>query len=460
MAAPAASYRMPPGPRLPRWAQTLLFVFASRRFISAAYRRHGDLVSFSTHFDNRFVMVFGPDAIKQVFTGPPDVLHAGEANAVLGPVLGDRSVLLLDGVEHLHHRRLMLPPFHGARMQAYERVMREAADRAIDRWPVGRPFQLLPEMQALTLEVIMRAVFGIEDGASADELETAIRGMIEPFSNRAGLLVAMLSAGRFGDRGAMKRFEDRRRRVDELIYAEIARRREAADLAEREDILSLLLEARDEEGEPLTDRELRDQLVTLLVAGHETTATGLAWTFELLLRAPAVERRLRESLAAGGDDYLDAVVKESLRMRPVVPGVGRKLQAPFEVGGYLLPAGTELNPSIALMHRRSDLYPEPDTFRPERFLDPDTAPDTYTWIPFGGGIRRCLGASFATFEMGVVVRRVLERARLAAADPRPERVYQRGITLVPKHGARVVQPQAPAAASHSSAQADETLSRA
>jgi len=438
-------YSLPPGPRLPRSVQTALFLLASRRFINACYRRYGNLVSFSTRFDPRFVLVFGPEELKRVFTAPPDVLRAGEANALLGPILGERSVLLLDGAEHLRQRKLMLPPFHGERMRAYVEVMVEATDRAIDRWPVGEPFALMPEMQALTLDVIVRAVFGVEEGARSDELKAALRAMIEPLSRRVGLLILMLTGGRFGDRGAMQRFEQRRAQVDELIYAEIARRRAVADLDSREDILSLLLSARDPDGSPLTDRELRDELVTLLVAGHETTATGLAWTFELLMRNPAVRGRLEESLAAGSEEYLEAVIKESLRLRPVIPAVGRKVRAPFELGGYRLPPGTELNPNIALMHRRADLYPEPDTFRPERFLDPDSAPDTYTWIPFGGGTRRCLGASFATFEMRAVVRRVLERTRLEPAGTRPARVSRRGITLVPDRGARVLLAREPAA---------------
>jgi cytochrome P450 len=440
----SSAFSMPPGPPLPRLIQTLLFLLAPRPFIRAAHRRYGDLASFSTRFDERFVLLFHPRPIKQVFTSSPDVLRAGEANALLGRVLGDRSVLLLDGAEHLRHRRLMLPAFHGERMRAYERVMSDAADAALERWPVGEPFPLLPEMQAITLDVIVRAVFGIEDGRRANELKSALRAMIEPLANRVGILVLSLTGGRFGDRGAMRRFAERRRRVDELIYAEIDRRRQADDLDEREDVFSMLLGARDDQGSSLTDRELRDELVTLLIAGHETTATGLAWTFQLLLRNPDVLARLEASLAEGSDDYLDAVVKEALRLRPVIAGVGRKVSAPYELDGYRLPPGTEINPSIAVVHRRADLYPEPEDFRPERFLDPDTAPDTYTWIPFGGGIRRCLGASFATFEMRVVVRRVLERCRLEAVGRRAERIERRGITMVPEQGSLVVQAEAPA----------------
>jgi cytochrome P450 family 135 len=358
-------------------------------------------------------------------------------------VVGARSVLLLAGAEHLRHRRLMLPPFHGERMRAYEDVMRQAADRAIDSWPVGEPFTLLPWMQSLTLDVIMSAVFGVEEGPRAEELKRRVRAMVDPVGTRLGLLVMFLSSGRFGTQGGMERFQERRQAVDELIYDEIARRRAVPDLEQREDVLSMLLMARDEQGRALTDDELRDELVTLLVAGHETTATGLAWAFELLLRNPPVLERLRAALAGGDEAYLDAVVKETLRVRPVVPGIGRVVRGePFEVGGYVIPPGIEINPSIAAIHRRADRYPKPKTFRPERFLGPDV-PDTYTWIPFGGGTRRCLGASFATFEMRVVIRRVIERTSLAPLGRRPEKGVRKGVTIVPRRGVRAVQKAAP-----------------
>jgi cytochrome P450 len=428
---------MPPGPRLPRLVQTAGFLFFPRTFFDACRRRYGDAVTFGTAFDSRFVMLFHPDLVKQVFQGGNEQLRAGEANALLGPILGQRSVLLLDGAEHLRHRRLLLPPFHGRRMQAYEDTVRAAADRQIDAWPQGRELPLHPSMQALTLEVIMRAVFGMEEGPREDELSARIREMLDPISRPFSILLMTLTAGRFGpNRGATERFEAQRRRVDELLFAEIARRREAADLEERDDVLSALLLARDEDGDALTDQEVRDELVTLLVAGHETTATGLAWTFDLLLHTPAALARLRESLDAGEDEYLDAVVKEALRIRPVIPGVGRVVRGePFALDGYSIPPGVEINPSITTIHRRADHYPQPEVFRPERFLGPD-APDTYTWIPFGGGTRRCLGASFALMEMRVVVRRVLERCELVAVNG-PEKVQRRAITLVPKHGVRV-----------------------
>jgi cytochrome P450 len=432
---------MPPGPRLPRLLQTLGFIFAPAPFLDACRRRYGDVVTMGTLFDPKFVMVFDPEVVKTVFRGPHEQLRAGEANAPLGPVLGERSVLLLDGAEHLRHRRLMLPSFHGERMREYETVMTAAADRAIDSWPVGETFALLPSMQSLTLDVIMHAVFGLEDGPRQEELKRRVRTMLDPVGNRAAILLMLVSGGRLGVTGRVERFQRQRRAVDEMIYAEIARRRAAPDLAERTDVLSMLLLARDEEGEAMTDAELRDELVTLLVAGHETTATGLAWAFELLLRNPAARARAQAAATAGDTAYLDAVVKETLRRRTVVPGVGRVVRgAPFELNGYVIPPGIEINPSIAGMHRRGDSYPDPTAFRPERFLG-DDPPDTYTWIPFGGGTRRCLGASFATFEMRVVIARVLARTRLAAAG-RPERGVRKGVTIVPRRGVHALQ-QAP-----------------
>jgi cytochrome P450 len=403
--------------------------------LEACRRRYGDAVTFGTVFDNRFVMLFDPALVKTLFQGSNEQLHAGEANALLGPVLGDRSVLLLDGAEHLRHRRLMLPPFHGRAMQGYAETMREAADVEIDSWPVGEPFALLASMQSLTLRVIMRAVFGYTPGADSDALRARLRAMIAPLTSARRLPLALL-LGRLArdSRSGVDAFEAERRAVDELLYAEIERRRGEPDLAERDDVFSALVLARDEDGEPLTDREVRDELVTLLLAGHETTATGLAWTLDLLLHNPAVLDRARDA----DDAYLDAVVKESLRLRPVIPGVGRVVRGePFSLNGWKVPVGVEINPSIRVIHRRGDLYPEPSSFRPERFLG-EAAPDTYTWVPFGGGTRRCLGASFALMEMRVVLQRVLERARLRAVDPKPEKVQFRAITLAPRNGVRVV----------------------
>jgi cytochrome P450 family 135 len=414
-------------------------MFGGVRFLEACRRRYGDAVTMGTLFDSKFVMVFDPALVKQLFQGSNSQLHAGEANALLGPILGQRSVLLLDEDEHLRHRRLMLPSFHGKRMQVFADVMRDAADQEIDSWPVGEPFAVMPSMQSLTLRVIMRAVFGFEQGPAEDELRARLREMIEPIARPRGVLLMTL-VGRLGSRSsATEQFEARRRAVDELLYAEIARRRAAPDLDQRDDVFSMLLLASDEDGKRLSDEEVRDELVTLLLAGHETTATGLAWTFDLLLHSPEVLARAVDA----DDEYLDAVVKESLRIRPVIPGVGRVVRGgPFSLGRWRIPEGLEINPSIRVIHRRADLYPQPFAFNPERFLGPD-APDTYTWIPFGGGTRRCLGASFAQMEMRVVLRRVLERATLRAAVSTLDETSFRGITIAPKNGVRVVLERAP-----------------
>jgi cytochrome P450 len=426
---------------LPRWVQTAGFIVGGVRFLEFCRRRYGDMVTLGTLFDEGFVMLFDPALVKELFQGSNDQLHAGEANALLGPILGERSVLLLDGSEHLRHRRLLLPTFHGAQMRAWADAMRESADLEIDSWPVGEPFSIFASTQSLTLRVIIRVVFGYAPGAEADELQRRLRAMIQPVARPRGLFLAQLLQrfGTPGERKAVTQFEAQRRAVDELLYAEIARRRAEADLPERTDVFSALLLAEDEDGERLSDREVRDELVTLLLAGHETTAVGLAWTFDMLLHSPAVYKRASE----GDDEYLDAVVKESLRIRPVIPGVGRVVRGePFRLGGYEIPVGIEINPSIRVIHRRADLYPEPQAFRPERFLGPD-APDTYTWIPFGGGTRRCLGASFALTEMRIVLRRVLERAALRPADASLEKITFRGITLAPRNGVQVVQDRAP-----------------
>ncbi len=441
-----APAQLPPGPPLPRVLQTAGFIFGGPRFLNACRRRYGNAVTFSTLFDSKFVILFDPGLVKEVFQGSNEQLHAGEANALLGPVLGQRSVLLLDGAEHLRHRKLMLPPFHGARMSAYAQTMRRAADLEIDAWPVGEPFTLMPSMQALTLRVIVEAVFGYEEGSDAAELRTALRNMVEPISSPRGLpLIALL--GRFGNgRGVQQRFEQSRRVVDEMLFAEISRRRAEPDLAERDDVFSSLLLAQDADGRRLTDQEVRDELVTLLLAGHETTATGLAWTFDLLLHNAAALERAREL----DDTYLDAVVKESLRVRPVIPGVGRVVRGePFRLNGYTIPVGVEINPSIRMIHRRADLYANPARFDPDRFLVANP-PDTYTWVPFGGGTRRCLGASFAQMEMRIVLARILERApSLRAVDPEPAEVQFRAITLAPRGGVRVALDRSPQPASSS-----------
>lgn len=425
---------LPPGPRMPAALQALRYASDPLNFLIKLQRRHGDIFTVRFPYFGRLVYVTRPDLVKQVFTGSPAQMHAGEANAtVLEPALGPNSVLTLDDGPHMQQRKLLLPPFHGERIEAYGRLMREVTLQEMESWPVGEPFALRPHTQRITLAVIMRAVFGVHDEQRLVRFER----LIEEFSRRVNAVIAFPFLRRnLGPLSPWAKFLKARRAMDEFIYEEIAlRRAEAAAGGEHEDVLSLLLEARHEDGEPMSNEELRDELVTVLGAGHETTATGLAWAMERLLRNPEVLGRLRESIAAGEDDYLEATIKETLRTRPVIVDVARKLTAPLSMAGYELPAGTYVLPAIAALHNRADLFPEPEQFRPERYLDGKA--DTYAWIPFGGGVRRCIGAAFAEYEMQVVLRAILERAELSAPDPKPEKAKVRNITLAPGRGTRV-----------------------
>jgi cytochrome P450 len=320
-------------------------------------------------------------------------------------------------------------------MRSYEETMNEIVEAEIDSWPLNAEFPIHARMQAVTLEVILRVVFGISSGPRLDRLREML-GTVLTETAAPGRQVLGLALQRFGGRGMFAQFETQLREVDDLLLAEIAEHRERPDLEGREDILSMLMQAEFEDGTRMEDRELRDQLMTLLLAGHETTATALAWTFDLLLRHPAVLGRLRDSLEAGEEDYLRATISESLRLRPVIPLAGRRLSKELVADGIKLPEGTDVTPAIWLTHTRPDVYPEPFAFKPERFLD--DGPDTYAWIPFGGSVRRCIGATFAEFEMRVVLREVLTRCELSKADPRPERTGRRNITLSPKDGTPVV----------------------
>jgi cytochrome P450 len=395
------------------------------------WRRYGDVFSSRFPIFGRVVYVADPALVKEVFLGDATTFHAGEANTLaLGDALGDHSLLTLDEGRHLSQRKLLLPPFHGESVRRYVEVMAEATEREVATWPIGKEIQLRPRMQAITLEVILRAVFGVRDDARMD----LFRERIPPLGEATSILNWLPFMDRdLGGITPAARFRRALAAVDELIYAEIADRRAAPDGEDR-DVLSLLLRARHEDGSPMTDPELRDELMTLLTAGHETTATGLAWAFERLLRTPRVLARLTASLDDG--DYLDAVVKETLRVRPVVVDVARKLTRETEVAGWRLPAGTLVLPAIAVMHARPDLYDSPEEYRPERFLDSET--ESYAWIPFGGGVRRCIGASFAQVEMRTVLREVLRRVRLRAPSQRPERGVIRHVTVVPGRGARAV----------------------
>ena len=426
---------LPPEPRSSSLVQTLRWAFRPLPFMEECRRQYGD--SFSVKFlgfERPMVLISDPAAIKALYMERSHGLPPGR-NIILEPIVGPRSLLIQEGAEHLSRRKLMLPPFHGERMRSYEAVVEEIVAAEIDSWPLHREFPIHARMQAVTLEVILRAVFGVSEGPRLDRLRTMLETVLQETAAPAQQLIG-LATRRFGSGGPWARFEGKLREVDELLYAEIREHRSRGGLEQREDILSMLMLAEFEDGGRMSDEELRDQLMTLLLAGHETTATALAWSFDLLLRHRTALARLREELAAGDEEYLRAAISESLRLRPVIPLAGRRLATELVADGLTLPAGTDVTPAIWLTHTRADLYPEPFAFRPERFLE--SPPDTYGWIPFGGGIRRCIGASFAEFEMRIVLREVLTRCELRKASPAPEKTGRRNITLSPKAGTPVV----------------------
>ena len=434
MSAATATPALPPGPALPRALQTLRWGFRPLGFMQRCRERYGDVFTVKIAQEGTWVLLADPDDVKQVFTGDPTVFHAGEAAEILLPLVGNHSVLLLDEARHMRQRKLLLPPFHGKRMERYGELMREIAHAEVERWPRGEAMRLQPRMQALTLEVIIRAVLGVEDRERLEEHRAMLNWVLgHVFDPRSAVAITLLGPQRFARLPMVRRILAP---SDELLHEEIARRRKDPRLAEREDILSLLIQARDEDGSPMSDQELRDELVTLLVAGHETTATALSWAVERLVRHPDKLARLREEVAAGEDEYLDAVIKETLRLRPVLPLVVRMLTEPVEIGGHLLPKGVRVAPCIYLVHRREDVYPDPHAFRPERFVEQPAG--TYTWIPFGGGVRRCLGASFAQFEMKQVLAAIVTGLDLQPSRPDAERVRRRQITLSPSRGGEVV----------------------
>jgi cytochrome P450 len=372
------------------------------------------------------------ELVEQMFKWKPADYNVSEPRQVMEPVTGPSSILLLDGDRHLRMRKLTLPPFHGEAIAHYAQLIEEITAREIDTWRPGQTLRMRSVAQRITMEVIIRAVFGITDPARIAELQRVLPGLSSP---SPFLLLFQKDLGRHSPWGRFVRLRDR---VDGLLYEEIERRRRDPDGADRTDILALLLAARDENGEPLSDRELRDQLITLLLAGHETTATSIGWAFERLLRTPDALARLKREIDAGeSTEYLDAVIKETLRVRPVVSEVFRAPAVPAELGGYRFEPGTQLAVSILLLQYDPELYPpDPQAFRPERFLE--GAPEPYTWVPFGGGVRRCLGAAFATLEMKVVIATVLARAQPRASRARSETARFRGVTLLPSRGGEVV----------------------
>jgi cytochrome P450 family 135 len=432
---PASGPGLPDGPGLPRLVQAWLWLKRPVWFLDHCVRTYGDVFTMRLPLGMDLVHLTSPDLVKTVFGGGDDVLAAGEANAtILEPLVGPHSVLVLDGPEHMRQRKLMMPALHGDRMRAWQDTVRDITRAEIARWPAGRPFALRTGMQSITLEVIMRVVFGVDDSASRDDLRRHI-GRLNRLSRHPFLLFAT-SDRKLGRHSPWARFLRAREGLHAVLTAQIRRRREAPGLDQRTDVLSMLLLARDDQGSAMTDDEVRDELVTLLLAGHETTATSLSWAFDLLLHHPDALSRLTAELDGDGTEYLDAVITETLRLRPVVALVDRHVRQATRIGEHTIPAGAVLCPNIYLTQRREDLYESPAEFRPERFIG--QPPPRFGWFPFGGGIRRCLGASFATFEMRIVIPEVLSAVTLRPATPRPARIHREAVTFVPHNGARAV----------------------
>ena len=389
-----------------------------------AQRRYGDVFTTKLIPLGRVVAIADPALIKEVLTGDPDVFHAGDSNRrFLQPVLGSRGVLVLDGDDHMATRKRLLPPFHGKSIRRYEQVIREETERRVAQWPVGKTIRMDRETRAITLEVIMRTVFGAGDSPQLAELREVLGRVTHVTFIRSLWYVAPYLRVVPPWRGYARSV----RRAHELLSELISDRRAAPDLDERDDVLSLLIR-----GGEADEAWLRDQVMNLLAAGHETTTTGLAWAMELLARHPEIRAKARES----DDAYLDAVVTETLRIRTVIPGATRKLKQPVTIGPYRIEAGVTLLPMSSVVHMDPRVYPEPEVFRPERFLH--ERPGSYTWFPFGGGTRRCIGAAFAQTEMRVALRTILDRTDWEPAGRRPERQRNFHITLVPSRGARVV----------------------
>ena len=426
---------LPPGPRWPALLQTVALVRFRHQFVPAMHRRYGDVFTVRMMPQGQPLVLFTqPAHTKEIFAGDPEYFHAGKGNAVLGPIMGEHSLLLQDAAEHRRARRLLMPAFNGAALRGYRSVVAEVARAEVEHWVPGTPFRSLDRMNALTLEVILRVVFGVTD----EQRLARLRPLVNRTVNVSPAVLLGWGYPFLQRFGPWKATVANQRGLDEVMYAEIAERRAAGDLHERTDVLSRLLTVgEDADEQPLADEELRDQLVTLLLAGHETTASGLAWALYELGRDRAQLRRAQQATDDDGDDdYLEAVMKESLRLHPVIPMVVRQLVRPATIGGIDLPAGANVGPSILITHARPELHPEPSAFRPDRFLGP--GPEPFSWIPFGGGVRRCIGAGFSLMEGVAVLREVLRRYDVALPAGFTDRPKVRNITSVPRRGARIV----------------------
>ena len=424
---------LPPGPRWPSLLQSIGLLRFRHRFVPAMHHRYGDAFSIRVLPDARALVVFNrPEHVKEIFAGDPEVFHAGKGNAILGPVMGEHSLLLVDSGQHKRARRLLMPAFNGHALRGYEDLVTGLAKTEVGSWTPGRPFRSLDRMNALTLEVILQVVFGVTDEARLRELRPLVNRTVN-ISPVVFLGWGIPALQRFGP---WKATVENQVELDRVIFGVIAERRAARDLAERSDVLSRLLQVRDDDDRGLTDEELRDQLVTLLLAGHETTATALAWALHELAKNPQQEAKARAAATSGDTDHLEAVLKESMRLHPVIPMVVRHLMQDATVGGLDLPGGTNVAASILLAHASEASHPDHARFRPERFTQGQVAINT--WIPFGGGVRRCIGAGFSLMEGVAVLREVLTAYDVALPAGAEETPKVRNITSVPRHGARIV----------------------
>jgi len=430
---------MPPVLSDPRPLQVLRFAERQIEMMFRARRELGEVFGLHAGLRGGIVVTCHPDHARSLFTADPQSVPSLTAESPLRPIVGAQSVLTANGARHLRQRRLLLPSFHGEAIERYTQMIAQATERELDSWPIGRPFALAPRMQAITLEVIMAGIFGVQgrQARHSDEqrLRSTIKRLTTASTSRLAKLGELMNFGRSEPIGLMRAGVSL---LDRATYPVIAARRRDRRLAERADVLSMLLAARTDAGEPLTDEEVRDELLTLVLAGFETTANSLAWTWERLLRTPAAHERLLHAVRSGdrAGDHVEATITEGMRCRPVIPIVGRRVAVPWRLGDYVLPAGTAISVSILLLHHREDLYPNPFVFRPERWLD--RKPGTYEWIPFGGGTRRCLGATLAMAEQRVVLCAMAQRLDLEPEGAEPEHAQHRNVTMIPARGARAI----------------------
>lgn len=431
---PGRNGSFPPGLRLPVVAQSLNWMFRPIRFLERCREQLGPIFSIRLNGATNLVVVADPRGAREVLEGHPEIFHSGAANQLFRPVVGSNSLLLLDGAEHMAHRRILLPSFRGGHVRQFTEMIESVTHQRVAAWPRGEPFALAPEMEAITFETIMSIVFGPKHDPRHERLGELVPKMMDradtPFTLVPAMRRQMMGMSPFAR--LMKVVNE----VDALLYEMIAERCADPAVWAGDDVLSALIQATHEDGTPLVDREVRDEILTMLMAGYETTTSALTWSFERLVRSPAALDRLIGEIERGEEDYLEAVVKETLRQRPVVPLAARKLQAPVTLHGYTIPKGTVLMASIYLVHQDPVVYPEPDEFRPERFLG--GGPTAGAWIPFGGGVRRCLGASLAQLEMKIVLQTVLSEVALRAPDGKPEPIARRRFTFVPKHQGMVI----------------------